>query len=66
MFGFLWLASCHEPLPQELKDACDSRTCPDDPPAYIDCMPVISPEWEPICGSCRNFLEQTCKIKFVE
>lgn len=55
------------PLPQRLKAACDAQVCPVDPPDYIDCMPVVSPEWEPICTtSCRDFLAQSCKIAFVD
>jgi len=62
------LGSCGTtPLSQQLKDACDAHRCPADPPEYIDCMPIVAPEWQPVCEtSCREFLAQTCKIPFVE
>lgn len=62
------LGSCGTtPLPQRLEDACEAHICPDDSPKYIDCMPVVAPAWEPICSQpCRNFLQGTCKIQFVD
>jgi hypothetical protein len=66
--AFAVAASCgSESLPQRLEDACEARACPSDPPKFIDCMPIIAPEWQPLCGGdCRVFLEQTCKIEYVE
>jgi hypothetical protein len=52
---------------EPLQDACDAQVCPADPPEYIDCMPVVTPEWQPICREpCRSFLEQSCKIRFTD
>ncbi|HEX2688219.1 MAG TPA: hypothetical protein VHN14_16430 [Kofleriaceae bacterium] len=63
----LWGGCSTEPLSQRLEDACEAHVCPDDPPEYISCMPVIAPAWEPICRApCRDFLAQTCKIQFVD
>ena len=62
------LASCAaESESQRLKDACDARQCPSDPPGWIDCMPIIAPEWVPVCSAdCRTFLQQSCKIQFAD
>ena len=73
LFGvFLSLAGCTgplspAPLSQQLRDACDARECPPDPPMYINCMPIVATEWQPICStSCRSFLQQSCKIPFAD
>ena len=56
-----------EQLANDLKDACEAKQCPDDPPEYINCMPVYPAYWEPVCGgTCRDFLQHTCRIGYVE
>jgi hypothetical protein len=68
LVALLGLCSCaREPLSKELKDDCDAHVCPDDPPEYIDCMPVIAQDWQPICETtCRAFFQSTCHIQFVD
>jgi hypothetical protein len=61
------LAGCGTQSESErMKDACDARVCPSNPPALgIDCMPIVPEEWLPVCSaSCRTFLHDTCKIEF--
>jgi hypothetical protein len=60
------LAGCGTQSESErMKDACDARVCPSDPPRDIDCMPIVPEEWLAVCSaSCRTFLHDTCKIEF--
>jgi hypothetical protein len=61
------LAACADDFVAPLVHACENRVCPLDPPEYIDCMPVISKDLQPVCsGECREFLANTCGIEFVE
>jgi hypothetical protein len=67
LIAVLFVASCTTPVPQSLSESCDAHECPSDPPEYINCMPIVSSEWAPVCeSSCRSFLQQTCKIEFVD
>lgn len=62
------LAGCtHPTIAEQLKAACDTQECPEDPPEYVSCMPVISKDLEPVCTNpCRIWLANTCGIRFVE
>jgi hypothetical protein len=50
---------------ERLKDSCDARECPDPAPEYLDCMPVVSPDWAFACDDpCYSFFRDTCGIKY--
>lgn len=50
---------------ERMKEACDARVCPSNPPRDVDCMPFIPEEWLPVCNSasCLAFLHDTCGIE---
>jgi hypothetical protein len=68
LVAILGVCGCaQEPVSKALKEDCDAHVCPTEPPEYIDCMPVIAPDWQPICdNTCRAFFQSTCHIQFVE
>jgi len=64
--ALFWCSACSaESEADRLKDACESRECPEPAPEYLDCMPIVPPEWTFSCEDpCYSLFRDTCGIRY--